>query len=251
LPVHSDNEDEDNGSVNEGEEGKDGEEEYEEEDHNVNEGQQQMEEVGLGGLVEMAWLNRKPKLENDYSIAAWALSVMPEVYDDCTSRLTGDKRNAIERVVRKLFKEPFTNNIPSVQGMSEEEIVDTFWDEFKAFRNKTAPFDKEHRWNAIGARQGKSHLWHEKYSMPHTKVVGHVGCKVTSPLTGIGPCERVWGGVKGIKCGTRALMSGEKTEKRSIVYTSAIISEARHQRDSKERLEGNTVNTIFGDDDMK
>ena len=127
--------------------------EYDEEDHNVNEGQQQMEAIGLGGLVEMAWLSRKPKLENYYSIAAWALSVMPEVYGDCNARLSGDDRNAIERVVRKLFKEPFTNNIPSVQGMSEDEIVHTFWDEFKAFRNKTAPFDKEQvecHWSETG-----------------------------------------------------------------------------------------------------
>jgi hypothetical protein len=211
----------------------------------------QMEAVGLGGLVEMAWLNRKPKLENDYSITAWALSVMPEVHDDCNARLTGYHRDAIERVVRKLFKEPFSNKIPSVHGMTEDEIVDTFWDEFKAFRNKTAPFDKANRWNATGARKGKSHLWHEKYSKPHTKALGDVGCKVCSPLPGIGPCERVWGGVKGIKCGNQALMSGESTEKRSIVYTSAVIMEARHKRDSQERLQGNTVNTLFGDDDMK
>ena len=92
-----------------------------------------MESLGLGGMVELAWLSRKPKLENDYSIAAWAMSVYPEVYDDCKDWLTGDHRDAIERVVRKLFKAPFSNNIRSVQGMTEDAIVHTFWDEFKAF----------------------------------------------------------------------------------------------------------------------
>ena len=49
-----------------------------------------MESLGLGGMVEQAWLSRNPKLENDYSIAAWALSVYPEVYDDCKDWLTED-----------------------------------------------------------------------------------------------------------------------------------------------------------------
>ena len=73
-----------------------GEEVYEEEDCEVSEGQDQLE-TGLGDLMEMAWLNRKPKLEHDYSITAWALSVMPDVYEDCNARLTGVHRDAIER----------------------------------------------------------------------------------------------------------------------------------------------------------
>ena len=98
---------------------------------------------------------------------------------------------------------------------------------------------------------GKSHLWHEKYTKPHTKALGYVGCIVCSPLPGIGPCERVWGGVKTIKVGNRALLSGESVEKRSIVYTSAKILEARRKRDSRKRIDSSTVNMIFGDDGMK
>jgi hypothetical protein len=43
---------------------------------------------------------------------------------------------------------------------------------------------------------GKSYLWHEKYSLPYTNVLGFVGCRVTSKLCEIGPAKRSWGGVK-------------------------------------------------------
>ena len=29
---------------------------------------------------------------------------------------------------------------------------------------------------------GKSHLWHQKYSLPSTKVIGFVACRVTSKI---------------------------------------------------------------------
>ena len=176
---------------------------------------------------------------------------MPEVYEDCTARLTGVHRDTIEHVVRKQFQEPFINNDPDLQGMMQDDIVDLFWDEFKAFRNKTGPFEKQNRWNSAAARMGYSHIWHKKYSKPHTKVVGKVGCKSTSPSPGIGPCERNWGGVKGIKSGNRALISGGATEKRAIVYTSAMQTEARARQKNEEAIQEKTGNVIFGDDDMK
>jgi hypothetical protein len=227
-----------------------GEDVYEDEDNDVNESEDQLGKR-LGDLMEMAWLHRKPKLEHDYSITAWALSVMPEVYEDCSRRLTGFHREAIERVVRKQFPDQVIKNDPELQDMTQDEVVDLFWDEFKAFRNKTGPFEKQNRWNSASARMGCSHIWHEKYSKPYTKVVGKVGCKSTSPNPGIGPCERNWGGVKGIKSGNRALISGKATAKRAIVYTSAMQSEARARRKTEESLQEKTGNVIFGDDDMK
>jgi len=55
-------------------------------------------------------------------------------------------------------------------------------------------------------------------------VLGFVGCRVTSKLCWIGPAERSWGRVKNIKTGKRSHMSGESTEKRSILYVSAKYS---------------------------
>lgn len=223
---------------------------FEDDDPDVSEGQE-VSHSGLGGLMALSWCTRKVKLEHDYAITGWALSVMPEVYKDARERLTGEHRDAIERVVRKLFKYPYTNHILEVQGMTEDEIVDTFWDEFKAFCNKMAPFDKQSRWNSQSAMLGKSYIWHEKYSKPHTKVLGRTACQAVSPNPGIGPCERNWGGVKGIKCGNRGLMSAESTAKRAIVYTTALVTDARMKRLADEKIDATGASAMFCDDDMK
>jgi hypothetical protein len=176
---------------------------------------------------------------------------MPDVRRDVTERLTGVQRDAMERVVRKLHESPGANKNTAIVGKSVDDIVDLFWDEFKAFRNKTAPFDKEARWNSMHALSGKSHLWHEKYSLPYTIVLGFIGCRTTSNVLGIGPCERNWGDVKNIKTGKRSHMSGEATEKRAILYSSALMAEGRIKRETAEKLDGRTVSNMFNDDDMK
>ena len=53
-------------------------------------------------------------------------------------------------------------------------------------------------------RDGNSHLWHQKYSLPFTKVICFVACRVTSKVLGIGVTERSWGDVKTIKSGKRS-----------------------------------------------
>jgi hypothetical protein len=55
---------------------------------------------------------------------------------------------------------------------------------------------------------GKSWIWHEKYSRPHSKVLGIVACEVTSKNLRMGPCERNWGGLKGIKTGNKVRIAG-------------------------------------------
>ncbi len=85
---------------------------------------------------------------------------------------------------------PCPNPNPTVHIMLPHEIMDTFWNEFKAFQNCTQPY------HSSDCVTGKSYLWHDKYSLPYTVVLGFVGCRVTSKLCGIGPAERSWGGVK-------------------------------------------------------
>ncbi len=38
---------------------------------------------------------------------------------------------------------PGANKNPAVVVKSVDDIIDLFWDEFNAFMNKSAPFDKE------------------------------------------------------------------------------------------------------------
>jgi hypothetical protein len=159
----------------------------------------------------------------------------------------GKYRNAIERVVSRLLKLPCANTHPDVPKMSKADIIDTFWDEFKAFCNQTEPFHQPARWSTSDVLNGRSHLWHEKYSVPYTKLLGYVACRVTSKLCGIGPAERCWSAVKQVKKNKRSHLSGKSTEKKSVIYISAKQQEAKLLR---EKIDASGPNAMFGDDDM-
>ena len=97
-----------------------------------------------------------------------------------------------------------------------------FWTEYTEFDNKIGSFDAdEFIWKTKDIRYGNSHLWHQKYSLPCTKVLGFVACTVTSKVLGIGASERSWGDVNIIKSGKISAISSDVSEKQSIVYTYA------------------------------
>ncbi len=205
----------------------------------------------LGGLVLQKWTNRKAKLEHEYAVTAWALCLLPGVRADVVDRMDGSHRRMIELVIERLHTAPSANPCKKLQGLTETQIIDIFWDEFDAFQNVTGTFGKRPgQFTTLDALQGRSYLWHKKYSLPHTKVLGFVACRTTSKLTGIGAAERAWGDTKYIKSGKRSHLSGESTEKRSILYTSARIDEARIKRQAMEKIDAGP-NAMFGDDDMK
>jgi hypothetical protein len=134
--------------------------------------------------------------------------------------------------------------------MSLHDIIDTFWNEFKAFQNCTHPYHEPSCWATYDATNGSSYLWHEKYSIPYTSVLGFVVCRVTSKLCGIGPAERSWGGVKQVKDGRRSHLSGESTEKRTVLFVSLEISQAQILYDRMEKLDVTGHNSMFGDDNI-
>ena len=77
--------------------------------------------------------------------------------------------------------------------------LDMFWTEYTDFDNKIGSFDDDgFIWKRKGISDGNSHLWHQKYSLPFTKVLDFVACIVTSKVLGIGAAERSWGDVKTI-----------------------------------------------------
>ena len=208
------------------------------------------EGAGMGGQIMACWKDRKAKLDHDYAIAGWALCVMTEVRQDVNARMNGSHREAIERVVERLHLPPCPNKRVNINDMSPADIVDRFWGEFKDFKNQTGPYSKAGRWLTDDVRKGRSHLWHEKYSLGYTDVLGFVACRVTSKILGIGAAERAWAGTKDIKDGKRANLSGASTEKRSILYISARMSEARVLQKEMEKIDAGP-NGMFGDDDIK
>ena len=61
--------------------------------------------------------------------------------------------------------------------------LDTLWDKYTLFNNKNDPFDSnEFIWNSKDITDGNSNLWHQKYSLPSTKVIGFVPCRVTPKI---------------------------------------------------------------------
>jgi hypothetical protein len=106
------------------------------------------------------------------------------------------------------------------------------------------------RWASSECVRGKSYLWHKKYSLPYTVVLGCVGCCVTSNLCRIGPAKRSWGGVKQIKDGVRSHLGGESPKKRSVIYVTAKIQEARMCQHQMEKLDATRPDAMCGDDDI-
>jgi hypothetical protein len=86
------------------------------------------------------WNKCKQRIEHEYSIATWALCVMGSVWTDVRDRLIGEHRDAIKKVVTCLHVPPCPNRNPTVLTMLPYEIIDTFWNEFKAFQNCTQPY---------------------------------------------------------------------------------------------------------------
>ncbi len=205
-----------------------------------------IEVVGLGTLVQNMWLRREPLLCHDLAILAWALSILPEIWRDVNERLDAEKKAAMERGVEKLHLPPSPNK--RVAGKPMETILEIFWKEFKHYQKVTGPYG--HRPGCFytpDAQVGRSHLWHESYSLSETEVLGYVACRVTSQRLGIGPGERSWSDVKHIKDGRRSNIGGESIEKRAILVTSARLTEAaicRKYGDYDDRVH-------FGDDELE
>ena len=204
----------------------------------------------FGRLFIWHWEKRKLRIEHEYAITGWALCVMEDIRKDVSSRMTGEHQSAIDKVVTRLHAPPCANSNPSVSSMTMAEILDTFWNEFKAFQQRLYPYDATSRWLSVDVLNGNSYLWHEKYSMRTTKVLGYVACRVTSKLCGIGAAERSWGGVKQIKTGKRSHLSGASTEKRSILFVSAKVTHSRIKSDRLVGLDARGGNDAFGDDDI-
>ena len=119
--------------------------------------------------------------------------------------------------------------------------LDIFWTEYTKFDNNNGSFDAdEFIWKRKDIRDGNSHFWNQKQSLPCTKVLGFVACRFTSNILVIGSAENSWGDVKTIKSGKISYISSDVSEKQIIVYTSACIESARiEQYHSEKQLNDN------------
>ena len=120
---------------------------------------------------------------------------------------------------------------------------DIYCTEYTEFDDRNGSFD----WDEF-IRKGKdirnysSHFWHQKYSLPCTKVIGFVVCRVTSMVLVIGKSHLHWGDVNTIKYGKISSFSSDVSEKQSIVYTSAYIESDRNEKYHSENCSSHTWN---------
>ncbi len=125
-----------------------------------------------------------------------------------------------------------------------------FWKEIKNFTYRTGPYSYcSSCFENDDARSGQSDLWCEIHSLPLTELLGFVACQTTSKHLGIRSTERSWSSVKTIKNGKRANIGGESLDKRTILYTLAMLEEDRLQRNLDSSNDPNYA--VFGDDDLK
>ena len=116
------------------------------------------EPMTLGSRILFQWEKRKKKVEHDYSIYCWDLSVMPVVQDNAVERMTCVHRDYIELVVKKMHEPPCPNKSKEIEGKTIGDILHIFWLELKYFQHKAGPFDKESIWLVNTALVGKSHV---------------------------------------------------------------------------------------------
>ena len=145
-----------------------------------------------------------------------AIYVISHIRKDAKDHSNSDHRKQVNNVIKTLFF-----------GESEGEMSvtqDIFCTECTDFDNKIGSFDTdEFIWKIKDIKGGNSHLWHKKYSLPCTKVLVFVACRVTSKVIGIREAERSWGDIKTIKYGKRYVISSDVSQKQSIIYKSACI----------------------------
>ena len=80
--------------------------------------------------------------------------------------------------------------------------LDLFRNDYTVSIHNNGLFDSdEFIWKIKDIIDGNSHLWHQNYSIPCTKVLGFVSCRVTSKVICIGAYESSWGYEKMIKSG--------------------------------------------------
>ena len=82
------------------------------------------------------------------------------------------------------------------------------WSEYTDSNHNNGHFD-DYKWiyRSKFICDGNSHLWHQNYSSPCTKVLGFVACKVTSKIIGMVSSESSCSDVKMIKSGERYAIS--------------------------------------------
>ena len=115
---------------------------------------------------------RKLHINTDFEVTGWMLCAINHIHKYTKDHSDSDNRKQVNNGIKTLF-----------HGLSEDEMAftqDLFWTEYTGFDNNIGSFDgDEFIRKSKDIRDGNSHLWHQKYSLPCTKVLGFLACRIT------------------------------------------------------------------------
>ena len=162
------------------------------------------------------WLLRRKNLINDYSLVGYILSPNPTIMEHAVAHKTRAHMDAAKRLIVKLFVKP--KLVGNDRTMAIAKVYDKFLDEYRDFSNKIGVYGNEMIWVIAALPETKAHIWHAKYSLLNTEVLGKLACLVTSKILGIGTAERNWKQVKAVKSGQRVNTGMDKTKKQVLIH---------------------------------
>ena len=198
----------------------------------------------ISHMVMRLWLKRRPKLVHDYSLVGFILSPNPTIMASAVLNKTPLHDDAVERLITRLFVDK--SLLGHERTFARAKLIDTFLTEYGDFINKRNAFARDHIWITAQEPDLKAYRWHQKYSLPVTKVLGRLACLVLSKILGIGTAERNWKQVKAVKSGQRVNTMMNKTTKQVLVY--AQYQQARAQAKINNRA---TAGKLWEDGDFE
>ena len=176
----------------------------------------------LGVQLTGLWKKRRHKLVHDFSLMACVLSPVPEIRNWVDEHLDLKMKLACERLIVKLL---MPLNLTDEEATAwKAHKINKFWDEYEDFSNKTGTVfgpAHAHIWASNDIKENRSHMWHKKYSLKDTEVLGPLACRGCSKLTGMGNAERNWAAVKHLKDGKRSHLSPAMVTMQATVYGAA------------------------------
>ena len=139
--------------------------------------------VKLSNLVFSLCQKRQLHINTNFVVTEYILCVIPQICKYAKYHWDSDHRKQVNNLIKTFF-----------HRLSEDEmavIPDIFWAEYTDFDDKNCSFDgDECIWKSKDIIDGNRQLWHQKYSLPCTKVIVFVACRFTSNILGIGAAER-------------------------------------------------------------
>ena len=177
----------------------------------------------LSNQIMHHWNIRSKKLESDFCISGWLLSIDPVIYEDAKKNMSPNDEASLRRTAEKLFKHLNPETI--------DRHVNKCMEDFQNFRNKLGIFANPNWWASEYCTKGQSHLWHATFPHEHCRDFAFVACRVTSKTLGIGSCERQWADIEECQKARRSHISSKKLEKQSVLYGRHCLEVARDKKE--------------------